>query len=112
MTAPGPAGERQEHLDAIITFAGAGHRRRLQRVLDILAVEWATGDLAEECRFLLNTTLMFQKKEKDSTTQICDDDEWIGSLAEAQEITADIPEERITHDQSEVDQKKKSDPSK
>ena len=35
-----------------------------------------------------------------------DDDEWIRSLTEAQAITADIPDERITHDQSEVDPKK------
>ena len=46
---------------------------------------------------------MFLMKEKDTTTKVLDDDEWIRSLAEAQEITADIPEERITHDQSEVD---------
>ena len=35
-----------------------------------------------------------------------DDDEWIRSLTEAKAITADIPEEHITHDQSEVDSKK------
>ena len=28
MSAPGPTGERQEHLDAIVCFAGAGQRRR------------------------------------------------------------------------------------
>ena len=43
MSAPGRAGERQEHLDAIISFAGTGQRRRLFRVLDILTVKWATG---------------------------------------------------------------------
>ena len=32
MSAPGPTGERQEHLDAVISFAGAGQRRRLFRV--------------------------------------------------------------------------------
>ena len=36
MNAPGPIGERQEHLDAIISFAGVGQRRRLFRGLDIL----------------------------------------------------------------------------
>ena len=49
---------------------------------------------------------MFLKKEKDTTTKIFDDDEWIRSLTEAQEITADILEERITYDQDEVDPKK------
>ena len=52
----GPTGERQEHL------AGAGQRRRLFRVLDIFTVERATGDLPEECRFLLNTQLIFLKR--------------------------------------------------
>ena len=63
MSAPGPAG--QEHLDAIVSFTGAGQRRRLFRGLDILTIKWATGDLPEECRFLLNTQLMLLKKEKD-----------------------------------------------
>ena len=77
MSAPDPTGERQEHLDAIISFAGVGQRRRLCRGLDILTIKWAIGDLPEECRFLLNTQLMFLKKEKDPTTKLFDDDEWI-----------------------------------
>ena len=64
MSAPGPTGERQEHLDAIVSFAGAGQKRRLFRGLDSLMVKWATGELPEECRFLLKTQLMFLKKEK------------------------------------------------
>ena len=63
MSAAGPTGERQEHLGAIISFAGAGQRRRLFRGLDNLTVKWAIGDLPEESRFLLNTQLMFLKKE-------------------------------------------------
>ena len=46
------------------------------------------------------------KKEKDTNSNIFDDDERIRSLTEAQEITADIPEERLTYDQDEVDSKK------
>ena len=46
MSAPGPAGERQEHMDATVAFAGAGQRRRLFRGLDILTMKWATGELA------------------------------------------------------------------
>ena len=65
-----------------------------------------TGDIPEECRFLLNTQVMFLKKEKRPTTKIIDDHEWTRSLTEAQAITADIPEELITHNQSEVDPKK------
>ena len=41
LSAPGPTGDRQEHLDAIIDFAGAAHRRRLFRTLDKLTVRWA-----------------------------------------------------------------------
>ena len=64
------------------------------------------GDLPEECRFLLNTQLMFLKKEKDPTTKQFDDDKWIRSLAEAQEVTTDIPEGSVTYDQQDVDPKK------
>ena len=38
--------------------------------------------------------------------KIFDDDEWIRSLTEAQEITEDIPEERVAYDQEGVDPKK------
>ena len=79
---------------------------RLFRIVDILTVKWATGDILEERRFSLDTQPMFLKKEKDPTTKIFDGDEWIRSLTEGQAITADIPEERITHDQSEVDSEK------
>ena len=95
-----------EHLVAIIAFAGAGQRRRLFRILDILTVKRATGDILEQCRFLINTQFMFPKKEKDSTTKIFDDDGWIRSLTEARAVTAEILEERITNGQSEVDPKK------
>ena len=96
MSAPGPAGERQEHLDAIVSFAGAGQKRRLCWGLDILTIKWATGDLPEECRFLLNAQLMFLKKEKDPTSKQFDDDEWIRSLTEAQEVSTDVPEDSVT----------------
>ena len=42
MSAPGSTGERQEHLDAVISFAGAGQRRRLFRGLDIHSFTWRT----------------------------------------------------------------------
>ena len=85
----------------LLPFAGEGQRRRSFRVLAILSVSWSTGDLPEVCRFLLITQLMFLKRGKDPTTTIFDDDEWIRSLREAQEITGDIPEERVTFDQEE-----------
>ena len=97
MIAPGPTGERQEHLDAVVSFAGAGQRRRLVSGSGhILTIKWATGDLPDECRFLLNTQLNFLKKEKDPTSKEFDDDEWISER---------IPEDRVEYDQQEVDPK-------
>ena len=109
MSAPGFTGERQEYLDAIISFAGVGQRRRLFRGLDISHnAKRATGDLPEECRFLLNTQLMFLKKEKDPTSKQFDDDEWIRSLTEAQEITTDVPEDSVLYDQQVVEPEESS----
>ena len=48
------------------------------------AVKWATGDIPEECRFLLNTQLMFLKREKRPYhKKISSKNEWIRSLTEA-----------------------------
>ena len=93
------------------SFAGVGQRRR-SRGLDILTMKWAIGDVQEECRILLNTHLMFLKKEKDPTSKQLDDDEWIRSLTEAQEITVDVPEDTVVYDQQAVDTPKKSGPFK
>ena len=112
MSVPGTTDERQEHLDAIISFAGPGQRRRLFRGLDVLTIKWAIGDLPEECRFLLNTQLMFLKKEKDPTSKQFDDDEWIRSLTEAQEITADVPEDSVMNDKRALSTRKRSGPTK
>ena len=106
MSAPGRTAERQERPDAIVSFAGAGQRRRLFRGLDILTMKWATGDLPEKCRFLLNTQLTFLKKEKDPTSKQFDDVEWIRPLTEGQEITADVREDSVMYDQQAVDPKK------
>ena len=49
---------------------------------------------------------MFLKKEKDPTTKLFDEDEWIRSLTEAQETNADTLEENVTYAQHAVDPKK------
>ena len=97
--APGPTGERQEHLDAIVSFAGGGQRRRLFRKLDILTIKWRLAG------FLLITQLMFLKK-KDPTSKQFDDDEWVRSLTEAQEATTNVPEDSVMYGQQDVDPKK------
>ena len=63
MSAPRPSGERQEPLDAIASPSQEPARGgALFRELDILNIKWSTGDLPEECRFLLDTQLIFLKK--------------------------------------------------
>ena len=47
MSSLGPTGERQQHLAAILAFAGVGQRMRMFRVCDMLTVRWATGDLTD-----------------------------------------------------------------
>ena len=37
-----------------------------------------------------------------------DDDEWIRSLTDAQEVTSDIPEDSVTYDQRDFDLKESS----
>ena len=55
---------------------------------------------------------MSLKKEKDPTSKQFDDDEWILSLTETQEVATDVPEDRVEYDQQEVDPEKKSGPSR
>ena len=77
VSAPSLTRERQEHLDAVVSFAGAGQRRRLFRGLDTLH----SSGRQETCQ-------------------------WIRSLTEAQELTTDVPEDSVEYDQQEVDPKK------
>ena len=72
-----------------------GRRDACSGVLTFSRPSGQTGDLPEECRFLLKTQMMFMRKEKDPTTKQFDDD-WIRSLT-------DVPEDSVTHDQQDVD---------
>ena len=40
---------------------------------------------------------MFLKKQKEPSTEMFDDDEWIRSLTEAEAITADTPQALVTY---------------
>ena len=85
------------YLDAIFSFAGAGQRRGAYFGDSAFSqLSGAICDSPNECRFLLNTQVMFLKKEKDPTTKLFDDEEWIRSSTEAQEITVDIQENVTT----------------
>ena len=46
---------------------------------------------------------MFLKKEKDPTSRHFDDDGWIRSLMEAQEVSTDVPADIVTYDQQDSD---------
>ena len=52
-----------------------------------ISLQVTAGDLAEECRFFLDTQLMFLKKAKEPTSRIFDDDTWIQSLTQAEATT-------------------------
>ena len=47
-----------------------------------------------------------EEGRKDPTSKQFDDDEWVRSLTEAQEISADVPEDSVINDQQAVDPKK------
>jgi hypothetical protein len=100
LSAPGPSGDRQEDLDAVVEFAGAGQRRRLFRALDTLTVRWATGDLPNTCRWLLNTQLLFLRKDREPECKQFDDEEWTQyCIAESLD---DVPEGSVTTDPTEA----------
>ena len=65
LTAPGPTGERAEHLQQCLRTRHLGARRRLFRALDLLTVRAARGMLPMEARWILNTKLIFMEKGAD-----------------------------------------------
>eukprot|EP00973_Karenia_brevis_P086919 12054066-Karenia_brevis.AAC.1 len=62
LTAPGPSGERPEHLRDCLAQKSVSGRRRLIRALDALTLQWAGGNVSSEARWLLNTSLTWLKK--------------------------------------------------
>ena len=63
LTAPGPTGERPEHLKDCLSANCAGPKRRLRRALDAFTIQWATGAVSNDARWLLNTSMFWLKKE-------------------------------------------------
>eukprot|EP00971_Amphidinium_carterae_P273456 5427141-Amphidinium_carterae.1 len=49
LSAPGPSGERQEHLEDIMSAATHSTRRKFFKALDTLTVLWAVGSLPQAC---------------------------------------------------------------
>lgn len=109
--APGPSGDRQEHLDDMLQHAGASVRRRLVRVLDELTVRWAINTLPSSCRWLLNTQVLFLTKAKEPACKHFDDEEWLDSMCTGSpedsdaddEANADVAAEDVVGVGQEVD---------
>ena len=76
LSAPGPSGERPEHLAECLDTRHVGIRRRLHKALDVLTVRAARGVLPGSASWMLNTQLAFLKKARDADPAD-EDDEWL-----------------------------------
>ena len=76
LSAPGPSGDRQEHLDDILRSCGPAVRGRLMRALDELTVRWAAGTLPDACRWLLDTQLLLFREDTEGKNNDFDDEQW------------------------------------
>ena len=81
-TAPGPSGERYEHLQDCMASRDFASRRRLKRALDRLTTAEAAGTLPTGARWLLDTSLMWPSKEKAGKEVVTLEDEWLGEDSE------------------------------
>jgi hypothetical protein len=106
LSAPGPTGDRQEHLDAVVDFAGAGQRRRLFRALGQLTVKWAIDDIPECCRWLLNTQALFLRKDHELKCKHFNDEDWTNLDASTGEDAVgpmdDVPDASVSGDQEDA----------
>jgi hypothetical protein len=98
-------------LDDILNGAGASQRRRLTRTLDELTVRWATNRLPRACRWLLNTQVLFLRKDREPTCKGFDDYEWLRTLPEndtdaevaGDEWMQDVAESNVVEEGPEVE---------
>ena len=92
LSAAGPTGDRQEHLDDVMSSAGASQKRRLTRCLDEVTVRWATNTLPLTFRWTLNTLAIFLRKDREPTCKHFDDEEWLRAATEGNlEWMSDVP---------------------
>ena len=104
MSAAGPFGERHEHLMPSFLLA----LDRSDGCFGCSISSQSSGPQGASLKNVVSYTIRSSCfcRAKDFTTETFDDDEWFRSLTEAQEIAADIPDERITYDQDGVDTQK------
>ena len=70
------------------------------RALDELTVRWAAGTLLEACRWLLNTQLLFLRKDVESKNKDFEDEQW---KLEDHSWDVDIPEaEMMTQEEADA----------
>ena len=118
LSAPGPSGERPEHLEDIINSSGASQRRCLMRALDALTIGWATNTLPTTCRWLLNTQVLFLMKGGEAASKDFDDEEWLQCVPDAQvaeegpEVDVDDVVMSVNISADDDLSKKRCDPSK
>ncbi len=104
LSAPGPSGDRQEHLDDVLNCAGVSCRRKLTRCLDELTVRWASNKLPATCRWLLNTQVLFLMKEREPSNKEFDDFEWLDASLEGtgDEWLQSVPESAVVEQGPEL----------
>ena len=73
------------------------------RALDELTVRWATGTLPDACRWLLDTQLLFLKKDTANKNKDFDDEQW---TLEEHPWDADFPEAAtLLHEDADAEMK-------
>ena len=78
LSAPGPTGERGEHLEQAACCQHISVKRRFRKAVDALTLLAAQGSLPDEVAWILNTAVTFLDKTK--TEGMDEDSEWIWKL--------------------------------
>ena len=99
LTAPGRTGDRPEHLRHCLMANNAGPKRRLRRALDALTVQWATGTVSQDARWLLNTCAFWLKKQNGVSLDE-EDCEWLLDVPEEDVIPVSLSDEGSEDDEN------------
>ena len=91
LSAPGPTGERPEHLADVMELKHVSLKRRLCRALDTLSVQWIIGNLSKHMAWILDTNLTLITKMKETGAFDVMDQEWLQDYVEDLEVV-DVPQ--------------------
>ena len=78
LSAPGPSGERGEHLEQAACCPHVSMRKRFRKALDAMTLLAAQGNLPDEAAWILNTAVTYLDKTK--TQNMDEDEEWLWQL--------------------------------